>query len=199
MATQQQSFYTVQPPSLSACWTLENKYKTENTEISSTLKNYFSKICKGITEFTKPAILRSITVFNTAHLSFGISAILSGDKRLSKVALNDIKSNTRIGLIIPNFFNLAVLILSEECMSVMAPDTHQALQVQALNLLEYLFVNPCCYDTNVSPQVIVILKIILFVTLMYREIFSLMEAYSEVYDIISISLNIFRFLTFDRK
>lgn len=102
------------------------------------------------------------------YLTFSLFlAVLSNNKHLVRVALNDLSTNTHIGPVVPNFMNLSILVLSEESIPVLAPTAHQLLHHQALNMLEALLINPCCADTDVTLQVILSHSLFIYIFVLY--------------------------------
>ncbi|XP_077286957.1 uncharacterized protein LOC143911788 [Arctopsyche grandis] len=118
IATRHQDLTTIPSPSLSASWIIDNKNAAGDNLISPNLQNYYLKLSK---------------------------ALLSNNKQLVKISLQDLSTNTHIGPIVPYIINLSLLVLSELV-------TPEIWRKQALKILNCLLVNPCCSDTDVTLQ-----------------------------------------------
>ncbi|KOB68232.1 Uncharacterized protein OBRU01_13054, partial [Operophtera brumata] len=70
----------------------------------------------------------------------------------SKVAVRDLMTNTRIGPIFPNLFNLAVLVLNDDNLNALNVPAKKPLQSNVLDMVDALCSNPCSLDTNIQQQ-----------------------------------------------
>lgn len=82
-----------------------------------------------------------------------IPAILNLRKKPKELAVQDLTTNTRIGPIFPNLFNLAVLVLNDDNLNALNVPTKKPLQANVLDMVDALCSNPCCLDTNIQQQV----------------------------------------------
>lgn len=81
------------------------------------------------------------------------SAILNLRKKPKEVAVADLMTNTRIGPIFPNLFNLAVLVLNDDNLYALNVPAKKPLQSNVLDMVDALCSNPCSLDTNIQQQV----------------------------------------------
>ncbi|XP_075974811.1 uncharacterized protein LOC142975697 [Anticarsia gemmatalis] len=68
------------------------------------------------------------------------------------IALEDLATNTRIGPIFPNLFNLAVLVLNDDNLNALNVPAKKPLQITVLDMVDALCSNPCSLDTNIQQQ-----------------------------------------------
>uniref|UniRef100_S4PAG9 Transcription initiation factor TFIID subunit 6 n=3 Tax=Pararge aegeria TaxID=116150 RepID=S4PAG9_9NEOP len=123
MTTQSYVYSTL--PTVSVEWITDDKNLTNNNNISASLQVYFTKIAR---------------------------AILSLKKNIRQVAVDDLARNTRIGPIIPNLFNLVVLVLNDDNLNALNVPTKRPLQSNVLDMVDALCSNPCSLDTNIQQQ-----------------------------------------------
>lgn len=83
----------------------------------------------------------------------GFPAILNLRKKPKEVAVRDLMTNTRIGPIFPNLFNLAVLVLNDDNLNALNVPAKKPLQSNVLDMVDALCSNPCSLDTNIQQQV----------------------------------------------
>ncbi|KAH9635517.1 hypothetical protein HF086_013044 [Spodoptera exigua] len=69
-----------------------------------------------------------------------------------EVAVEDLTTNTRIGPIFPNLFNLAVLVLNDDNLNALNVPAKKPLQSNVLDMVDALCSNPCSLDTNIQQQ-----------------------------------------------
>ncbi|XP_034826801.1 uncharacterized protein [Maniola hyperantus] len=123
MTTQSYVYSTL--PTVSVEWITDDKSLTNNNNISASLQIYFTKIAR---------------------------AILSLRKTIRQVAVDDLAKNTRIGPIIPNLFNLVVLVLNDDNLNALNVPSKKPLQSNVLDMVDALCSNPCSLDTNIQQQ-----------------------------------------------
>ncbi|GBP45162.1 hypothetical protein EVAR_95814_1 [Eumeta japonica] len=124
-ATTTQSFVFKTLPSLTVEWITEEKSLGNNSSISVHLHNYYTKVAR---------------------------AILNLKKKPKELAVEDLMTNTRIGPIFPNLFNLAVLVLNDDNLNALNVPAKKPLQANVLDMVDALCSNPCSLDTNIQQQ-----------------------------------------------
>ncbi|CAF4846735.1 unnamed protein product [Pieris macdunnoughi] len=123
LTTQSYAFATV--PSMSVEWVTDDKNLNTNSQISTSLQNYYTKVAR---------------------------AILNLKKKPKQLAVEDLTTNTRIGPIFPNLFNLAVLVLNDDNLNALNVPAKKPLQSNVLDMVDALCSNPCSLDTNIQQQ-----------------------------------------------
>ncbi|CAH2108083.1 unnamed protein product [Euphydryas editha] len=123
MTTQSYVFSTL--PTVSVEWITDEKSLNNTNNISSNLQNYYTKIAR---------------------------AILNLRKKPKQLAVEDLTTNTRIGPIFPNLFNLAVLVLNDDNLTALNVPAKKPLQCNVLDMVDALCSNPCSLDTNIQQQ-----------------------------------------------
>ncbi|CAH0714180.1 unnamed protein product, partial [Brenthis ino] len=123
MATQSYVFSTL--PTVSVEWITDDKSLNNSNNISVNLQNYYTKIAR---------------------------AILNLKKKPKQLAVEDLTTNTRIGPIFPNLFNLAVLVLNDDNLNALNVPAKKPLQSNVLDMVDALCSNPCSLDTNIQQQ-----------------------------------------------
>ncbi|XP_073949505.1 uncharacterized protein isoform X2 [Choristoneura fumiferana] len=123
MTSQTYTYSTL--PTVSVEWITDEKSLSNNTNISASLQNYYTKVAR---------------------------AILNLRKKPKELAVQDLTTNTRIGPIFPNLFNLAVLVLNDDNLNALNVPTKKPLQANVLDMVDALCSNPCCLDTNIQQQ-----------------------------------------------
>lgn len=81
------------------------------------------------------------------------AAILNLKKKPKQLAVDDLTTNTCIGPIFPNLFNLAVLVLNDDNLNALNVPAKKPLQSNVLDMVDALCSNPCSFDTNIQQQV----------------------------------------------
>lgn len=94
-----------------------------------------------------------VNTFKIVEQFFLLSAILNLKKHLKDIAVEDLTTNTRIGPIFPNLFNLAVLVLNDDNLNALNVPNKKPLQSNVLDMVDALCSNPCSLDTNIQQQV----------------------------------------------
>ncbi|XP_050347034.1 uncharacterized protein LOC126771279 [Nymphalis io] len=123
MTTQTYVFSTL--PTVSVEWITDDKSLNNSNNISVNLQNYYTKIAR---------------------------AILNLRKKPKQLAVEDLTTNTRIGPIFPNLFNLAVLVLNDDNLNALNVPAKKPLQSNVLDMVDALCSNPCSLDTNIQQQ-----------------------------------------------
>ncbi|XP_026483294.2 uncharacterized protein LOC113391519 [Vanessa tameamea] len=123
MTTQTYVFSTL--PTVSVEWITDDKSLNNSNNISINLQNYYTKIAR---------------------------AILNLRKKPKQLAVEDLTTNTRIGPIFPNLFNLAVLVLNDDNLNALNVPAKKPLQSNVLDMVDALCSNPCSLDTNIQQQ-----------------------------------------------
>ncbi|CAG9578632.1 unnamed protein product [Danaus chrysippus] len=123
MVTQSYVFSTL--PTVSVEWIIDEKCLNNSSSISASLQNYYTKIAR---------------------------AILNLKKKPKEIAVEDLATNTRIGPIFPNLFNLAVLVLNDDNLNALNVPAKKPLQSNVLDMVDALCSNPCSLDTNIQQQ-----------------------------------------------
>ncbi|CAK1549460.1 unnamed protein product [Leptosia nina] len=112
-------------PTMSVDWVTDDKSLSGSSHISASLQNYYTKVAR---------------------------AILNLKKTPKQVAVEDLTTNTRIGPIFPNLFNLAVLVLNDDNLNALNVPAKKPLQSNVLDMVDALCSNPCSLDTNIQQQ-----------------------------------------------
>ncbi|XP_045495289.1 uncharacterized protein LOC123694039 [Colias croceus] len=120
-----QSYVFSSIPTMSVEWITDDKSLNSSTSISSSLQNYYTKVAR---------------------------AILNLKRKPKEVAVEDLTTNTRIGPIFPNLFNLAVLVLNDDNLNALNVPAKKPLQSNVLEMVDALCSNPCSLDTNIQQQ-----------------------------------------------
>ncbi|XP_063619741.1 uncharacterized protein LOC134792381 [Cydia splendana] len=120
-----QSYVYSTTPTVSVEWITDEKSLNNNTNISAALQNYYTKVAR---------------------------AILNLRKKPKELAVEDLTTNTRIGPIFPNLFNLAVLVLNDDNLNALNVPAKKPLQANVLDMVDALCSNPCSLDTNIQQQ-----------------------------------------------
>ncbi|XP_068632677.1 uncharacterized protein [Battus philenor] len=123
MTSQTYVFSTL--PSVSVEWITDDRSLSSNSNISFNLQNYYTKVAR---------------------------AILNLRKKPKQIAVEDLTTNTRIGPIFPNLFNLAVLVLNDDNLKALNVPAKKPLQSNVLDMVDALCSNPCSLDTNIQQQ-----------------------------------------------
>ncbi|CAH2076077.1 unnamed protein product, partial [Iphiclides podalirius] len=123
MTSQTYVFSTL--PSVSVEWITDDRSLSSNSNISFNLQNYYTKVAR---------------------------AILNLKKKPKQIAVEDLTTNTRIGPIFPNLFNLAVLVLNDDNLKALNVPAKKPLQSNVLDMVDALCSNPCSLDTNIQQQ-----------------------------------------------
>lgn len=123
LATQTYSYTTT--PTLCVEWITNDIHLNNTNNISASLQNYYTKVAR---------------------------AILNLRKKPKQIAVEDLMTNTRIGPIFPNLFNLAVLVLNDENLNALNVPAKKPLQSNVLDMVDALCSNPCSLDTNIQQQ-----------------------------------------------
>ncbi|XP_041988348.1 uncharacterized protein LOC121739832 [Aricia agestis] len=122
--TSQTYVYTTLP-TVSVEWITDDRSLGSNSNISPYLHNYYTKVAR---------------------------AILNLRKKPKQLAVADLTTNTHIGPIFPNLFNLAVLVLNEDNLNALNVPAKKPLQSNVLDMVDALCSNPCSLDTNIQQQ-----------------------------------------------
>ncbi|XP_038215014.1 uncharacterized protein LOC119834659 [Zerene cesonia] len=125
MVPQSYSYVFSSIPTMSVEWITDDRSLNSSTSISSSLQNYYTKVAR---------------------------AILNLKKKPKEVAVEDLTTNTRIGPIFPNLFNLAVLVLNDDNLNALNVPAKKPLQSNVLDMVDALCSNPCSLDTNIQQQ-----------------------------------------------
>ncbi|XP_052754753.1 uncharacterized protein LOC113512493 [Galleria mellonella] len=112
-------------PTVSVEWITDDKSLNSTNNISVNLQNYYTKVAR---------------------------AILNLKKKPKEVAVEDLTTNTRIGPIFPNLFNLAVLVLNDDNLNALHVPAKKPLQSNVLDMVDALCSNPCSLNTNIQQQ-----------------------------------------------
>ncbi|CAB3223851.1 unnamed protein product [Arctia plantaginis] len=112
-------------PTVSVDWITDDKSLNNASNISVHLQNYYTRVAR---------------------------AILSLRKKPKVIAVEDLTTNTRIGPIFPNLFNLAVLVLNDDNLNALNVPAKKPLQSNVLDMVDALCSNPCSLDTNIQQQ-----------------------------------------------
>lgn len=120
-----QSYVYTSPPTVTVEWITDDKNLNNNSNISISLQNYYTKVAR---------------------------AILNLRKKPKEIAVADLTTNTRIGPIFPNLFNLAVLVLNDDNLNALNVPAKKPLQSNVLDMVDALCSNPCSLDTNIQQQ-----------------------------------------------
>ncbi|XP_028034340.1 uncharacterized protein LOC114246130 isoform X2 [Bombyx mandarina] len=121
-----QTYVYCSPPTISVEWIMDDKsLSSSSSNISVQLHNYYTKVAR---------------------------AILNLRKKPKEVAVEDLLTNTRIGPIFPNLFNLAVLVLNDDNLNALNVPAKKPLQSNVLDMVDALCSNPCSLDTNIQQQ-----------------------------------------------
>ncbi|KAL0831103.1 hypothetical protein ABMA28_001975 [Loxostege sticticalis] len=120
-----QSYVYSTLPTVSVEWITDEKSLNNNSNISVSLQNYYTKVAR---------------------------AILNLKKKPKEIAVEDLTTNTRIGPIFPNLFNLAVLVLNDDNLNALNVPAKKPLQSNVLDMVDALCSNPCSLDTNIQQQ-----------------------------------------------
>ncbi|XP_049867835.1 uncharacterized protein LOC126368027 [Pectinophora gossypiella] len=120
-----QSYVFSTLPTVSVEWITDEKSLNNNSNISVNLQNYYTKVAR---------------------------AILNLRKKPKEIAVEDLTTNTRIGPIFPNLFNLAVLVLNDDNLNALNVPAKKPLQSNVLDMVDALCSNPCSLDTNIQQQ-----------------------------------------------
>ncbi|XP_013175930.1 PREDICTED: uncharacterized protein LOC106124028 [Papilio xuthus] len=123
MTSQTYVFSTL--PSVSVEWITDDRSLSSNSNISFNLHNYYTNVAR---------------------------AILNLKKKPKQIAVEDLMTNTRIGPIFPNLFNLAVLVLNDDNLKALNVPAKKPLQSNVLDMVDALCSNPCSLDTNIQQQ-----------------------------------------------
>ncbi|XP_013142849.1 PREDICTED: uncharacterized protein LOC106106748 [Papilio polytes] len=123
MTSQSYVFSTV--PSVTVEWITDDRSLSSNSNISFNLHNYYTNVAR---------------------------AILNLKKKPKQIAVEDLMTNTRIGPIFPNLFNLAVLVLNDDNLKALNVPAKKPLQSNVLDMVDALCSNPCSLDTNIQQQ-----------------------------------------------
>ncbi|KAL4715492.1 hypothetical protein ACJJTC_009118 [Scirpophaga incertulas] len=120
-----QSYVYTTLPTVSVEWITDEKSLNNNSNISSSLQNYYTKVARGI---------------------------INLKRKPKELAVQDLTTNTRIGPIFPNLFNLAVLVLNDDNLNALNVPAKKPLQSNVLDMVDALCSNPCSLDTNIQQQ-----------------------------------------------
>ncbi|KAJ0175710.1 hypothetical protein K1T71_008869 [Dendrolimus kikuchii] len=120
-----QSYVYTGPPTVTVEWITDDKNLNNTSNISVSLQNYYTKVAR---------------------------AILNLRKKPKEIAVADLTTNTRIGPIFPNLFNLAVLVLNDDNLNALNVPAKKPLQSNVLDMVDALCSNPCSLDTNIQQQ-----------------------------------------------
>ncbi|KAI5643421.1 hypothetical protein NE865_04597 [Phthorimaea operculella] len=120
-----QTFVFSTLPTVSVEWITDDKSLNNNSNISVNLQNYYTKVAR---------------------------AILNLKRKPKEIAVQDLTTNTRIGPIFPNLFNLAVLVLNDDNLNALNVPAKKPLQSNVLDMVDALCSNPCSLDTNIQQQ-----------------------------------------------
>lgn len=120
-----QSYMYSTTPTVSVEWITDDKSLNNASNISLNLQNYYTKVAR---------------------------AILNLRKKPKELAVEDLTTNTRIGPIFPNLFNLAVLVLNDDNLNALNVPAKKPLQSNVLDMVDALCSNPCSLDTNIQQQ-----------------------------------------------
>ncbi|KAJ2942586.1 hypothetical protein O0L34_g2053 [Tuta absoluta] len=120
-----QTFVFSTLPTVSVEWITDEKSLNNNSNISINLQNYYTKVAR---------------------------AILNLKRKPKELAVEDLTTNTRIGPIFPNLFNLAVLVLNDDNLNALNVPAKKPLQSNVLDMVDALCSNPCSLDTNIQQQ-----------------------------------------------
>ncbi|CAK1601265.1 unnamed protein product [Parnassius mnemosyne] len=112
-------------PTVSVEWITDDRSLSNNSNISFNLQNYYTKVAR---------------------------AILNLKRKPKQIAVEDLTTNTRIGPIFPNLFNLAVLVLNDDNLKALNVPAKKPLQSNVLDMVDALCSNPCSLDTNIQQQ-----------------------------------------------
>lgn len=112
-------------PTMAVEWITDDKNLNNISNISVHLHNYYTKVAR---------------------------AVLSLRRKPKEIAVEDLMTNTRIGPIFPNLFNLAVLVLNEDNLNALNVPAKKPLQSNVLDMVDALCSNPCSLDTNIQQQ-----------------------------------------------
>ncbi|XP_013187148.1 uncharacterized protein LOC106132327 [Amyelois transitella] len=122
LKSQSYTYYTL--PTYTLEWITDDK-SLSNNNISVHLQNYYTRVAR---------------------------AILNLKRKPKEVAVEDLTTNTRIGPIFPNLFNLAVLVLNDDNLNALNVPNKKPLQANVLDMVDALCSNPCSLDTNIQQQ-----------------------------------------------
>ncbi|CAG9785460.1 unnamed protein product [Diatraea saccharalis] len=120
-----QSYIYSTLPTVSVEWITDEKSLNNSNNISVSLQNYYTKVAR---------------------------AILNLRRKPKEIAVEDLTTNTRIGPIFPNLFNLAVLVLNDDNLNALNVPAKKPLQSNVLDMVDALCSNPCSLDTNIQQQ-----------------------------------------------
>ncbi|XP_047019305.1 uncharacterized protein LOC124629792 isoform X1 [Helicoverpa zea] len=120
-----QSYVYSSVATVSVEWITDDKSLNNSSNISVNLQNYYTKVAR---------------------------AILNLRKKPKELAVEDLTTNTRIGPIFPNLFNLAVLVLNDDNLNALNVPAKKPLQSNVLDMVDALCSNPCSLDTNIQQQ-----------------------------------------------
>ncbi|CAH0407073.1 unnamed protein product [Chilo suppressalis] len=120
-----QSYVYSTLPTVSVEWITDEKSLNNNSNISVSLQNYYTRVAR---------------------------AILNLKRKPKEIAVEDLTTNTRIGPIFPNLFNLAVLVLNDDNLNALNVPAKKPLQSNVLDMVDALCSNPCSLDTNIQQQ-----------------------------------------------
>ncbi|KAF9794158.1 hypothetical protein SFRURICE_009535, partial [Spodoptera frugiperda] len=120
-----QSYVYSSEATVSVEWITDDKSLNNSSNISVSLQNYYTKVAR---------------------------AILNLRKKPKELAVEDLTTNTRIGPIFPNLFNLAVLVLNDDNLNALNVPAKKPLQSNVLDMVDALCSNPCSLDTNIQQQ-----------------------------------------------
>ncbi|KAG6460382.1 uncharacterized protein LOC115450149 [Manduca sexta] len=120
-----QSYVYSTLPTVSVEWITDDRSLNNNSNISVALQNYYTKVAR---------------------------AILNLRRKPKELAVQDLMTNTRIGPIFPNLFNLAVLVLNDDNLNALNVPAKKPLQANVLDMVDALCSNPCSLDTNIQQQ-----------------------------------------------
>ncbi|KAM3964118.1 uncharacterized protein ACR2FA_001598 [Aphomia sociella] len=120
-----QSYVYSTLPTVSVEWITDDKSLNNSNNISVNLQNYYTKVAR---------------------------AILNLKRKPKEIAVEDLTTNTRIGPIFPNLFNLAVLVLNDDNLNALHVPAKKPLQSNVLDMVDALCSNPCSLDTNIQQQ-----------------------------------------------
>ncbi|XP_050674129.1 uncharacterized protein LOC126971775 [Leptidea sinapis] len=124
-ALKSQSYVFSSVPTMTVEWIMDERSLSGSSNIGSNLQNYYTKVAR---------------------------AILNLKKKPKQIAVQDLTTNTRIGPIFPNLFNLAVLVLNDDNLNALNVPAKKPLQSNVLDMVDALCSNPCSMDTNIQQQ-----------------------------------------------
>lgn len=141
-------------------WNWEFFYKYPNSCNGSVGRAVWERMCRLVPpvalflmqNFPSKSLVVNLKKITQNFISL-FSAILNLKKKPKEIAVEDLTTNTRIGPIFPNLFNLAVLVLNDDNLNALNVPAKKPLQSNVLDMVDALCSNPCSLDTNIQQQV----------------------------------------------